>query len=72
MKRILLGLALAVSFVGSNSVTIAQNEVLDRSTFDSSVRVQDDLFMHVNGAWLQKTDIPNDKSNYGSFIQLDD
>jgi putative endopeptidase len=72
MKRILLGLTLTVSFIGSSSVSTAQNEVLDRSTFDSSVRVQDDLFMHVNGAWLQKTEIPSDKSNYGSFIQLDD
>ncbi len=72
MKRILLGLALTVGSIGLSSFANAQNDVLDRSTFDSSIRVQDDLFMHVNGTWLQKTEIPSDKSNYGSFIQLDD
>ena len=28
---------------------------LDRSTFDTAVRPQDDLFRHVNGAWLART-----------------
>ena len=28
---------------------------LDPATFDKAVRPQDDLFMHVNGAWLAKT-----------------
>lgn len=45
---------------------------LDTSTFDKNVRIQDDLFLHVNGTWLRETEIPADKSNYGSFIQLDD
>lgn len=45
---------------------------IDRSTFDESVRVQDDLFLHVNGEWLKHTPIPADKSNYGSFVQLAD
>ena len=45
---------------------------LDREAFDTSVRVQDDLFKHVNGSWLQNTEIPSDKSNYGTFIKLDD
>ena len=28
--------------------------------------------MHVNGTWLQNTEIPADKSNFGSFIELAD
>ena len=40
--------------------------------FDKSVRPQDNLFNHVNGRWLLKTDIPADKSNYGSFTALAD
>ena len=40
--------------------------------FDKSVRPQDDFYRHVNGAWLAKTEIPADKSNYGSFTKLAD
>jgi predicted metalloendopeptidase len=45
---------------------------IDRSTFDQTVRPQDDLFEHVSGAWLKKTDIPSDKASYGSFDILFD
>jgi len=45
---------------------------IDLQMFDSSVRIQDDLFRHVNGTWLDKTAIPSDKSNYGSFTALAD
>ena len=45
---------------------------LDIDNFDRTVRPQDDLFLHVNGRWLLSTEIPADKSNYGSFTQLDD
>jgi predicted metalloendopeptidase len=43
---------------------------LDRSSFDTSVRPQDDLFRHVNGAWLARTEIPPDRAIYGTFVQL--
>ena len=45
---------------------------VERSHFDESVRPQDDLFKYVNGKWLQQTEIPADKSNYGSFTALAD
>ena len=38
--------------------------------FDGSVRPQDDLFRHVNGAWIARTEIPSDKARYGSFYLL--
>lgn len=57
--------------IGLPSMIVAQSD-LDSSAFDRSVRVQDDLFLHVNGAWLEKTEIPADKSNYGSFTKLAD
>ena len=53
------------------AVTWAQND-LDTSTFDQSVRPQDDMFLYVNGSWLKNTPIPADKSNYGSFTKLAD
>ena len=45
---------------------------LDLTGFDRSIRPQDDLYRFVGGAWLAKTEIPNDRSNYGSFAILDD
>ncbi|MGN6415552.1 M13 family metallopeptidase [Flexivirga sp.] len=38
--------------------------------FDHSVRPQDDLFGHVNGTWLDKTEIPSDRGRYGTFDRL--
>ncbi len=40
--------------------------------FDDSVRAQDDFYRHVNGKWLDTTQIPADKGSYDAFVQLDD
>jgi predicted metalloendopeptidase len=40
--------------------------------FDKSVRPQDDLFRHVNGAWLKSVQIAPDKSGEGAFLDLRD
>ena len=45
---------------------------IDLSAFDKGARPQDDAFKHVNGAWLAKTEIPADKSSYGTFDILVD
>ncbi|MEO7006889.1 MAG: M13-type metalloendopeptidase, partial [Terrimesophilobacter sp.] len=37
---------------------------------DASIRPQDDLFRHVNGKWIARTEIPADKARYGSFYML--
>ena len=39
---------------------------------DPAVRVQDDLFTHMNGKWLASTEIPADKASWGSFAKLRD
>ncbi len=39
---------------------------------DQSVKPGDDFFQHVNGLWLKNTEIPADKSRYGSFNALAD
>lgn len=43
-----------------------------RPGMDLDVRPQDDLFGHVNGAWLEQTEIPSDRSSWGPFVQLAD
>lgn len=39
--------------------------------FGSSIRPGQDFFRYVNDQWLEKTEIPSDQSNYGSFTILD-
>ncbi|MGK2349756.1 M13 family metallopeptidase [Actinomyces sp. W5033] len=46
--------------------------VLETAAVDRAVRVQDDLFRHVNGTWLRHTTIPADKPGTGSFTLLRD
>ena len=53
-------------------VTTAPGSGLDPESIDNNVRPQDDLFHHVNGAWLAKTEIPADKATYGAFDMLFD
>jgi putative endopeptidase len=52
--------------------TPAQRPAIDFSTFDLDVRIQDDLFRHVNGMWLNTTEIPADKPLTGAFMELRD
>ncbi|SDR77342.1 M13 family metallopeptidase [Microterricola viridarii] len=50
------------------AATTASGIVLDE--LDPGVRPQDDLFRHVNGKWIARTEIPSDKARYGSFYVL--
>ena len=45
---------------------------IEETSIDHTIRVQDDLFRHVNGKWFAETEIPEDKSMYGSFHMLAD
>ncbi len=43
---------------------------IDLAELDPAIRPQDDLFRHVNGKWIARTEIPADKARYGSFAVL--
>ena len=45
---------------------------IETQYFEASVRVQDDLYDHVNGKWLATTQIPPDKAGYGPYYILFD
>ena len=62
-----LTLALLTSFAQAQ-----QKSGVDLANIDASVRPQDDFFANLNGKWLAKTEIPSDKSSWGSFEKLDD
>jgi putative endopeptidase len=43
---------------------------IKQDELDAGIRPQDDLFRHVNGRWIERTEIPADKARYGSFLVL--
>ena len=45
---------------------------VDLAAFDRSVRPQDDFYQFVNGTWERTTEIPPDRSSWGSFVELAD
>ncbi|WP_306361993.1 M13 family metallopeptidase [Nocardia sp. CC227C] len=42
----------------------------DLTGLDAAVRPQDDLYRHVNGAWLRDVELPADKPAHGAFEEL--
>jgi putative endopeptidase len=68
----LLPLAAALLVAAHAALAAPPRSGLDAAGFDASVRVQDDLFRAANGVWLQKTQIPADKAEYGAWVLLDD
>jgi putative endopeptidase len=62
-----------VGLLAFTAVTEAPRQTtsgLDPSSFDASVRPQDDLYRYVNGGWLARTEIPPDRVTYGAFTAL--
>lgn len=51
--------------VKTEKAKVAKVSGIDLSAINKNIRPQDDLFRHVNGAWLNATEIPADKSGYG-------
>ncbi len=43
---------------------------IDPADLEPEVRPQDDLFGHVNGRWVSRTEIPGDRGRYGTFDML--
>lgn len=48
-------------------MTDAPRSGLALEELSAEIRPQDDLFRHVNGSWLDRTEIPEDKARWGSF-----
>jgi putative endopeptidase len=44
----------------------------DPANMDTSVRPQDDFYRFVNGGWLERVEIPADRSTYGAGGELND
>jgi putative endopeptidase len=76
-RVLLVVLALAGSLPLSGSLSAqtdhtSQTPGIDTAGMDRSVKPGDDFFAYANGTWLKHTEIPADRSNYGtSSILLD-
>ncbi len=64
-------LARCRSVAGVNTASTG-NTAINSAELDPSVRPADDLFRHVNGRWLDRTEIPADRAAAGSFTDLRD
>ena len=80
MKLYLIYIAMALSLSacsdapeGSNAAApLALKSGVIKENMDQSIKPGDDFFNYVNGTWLDKTEIPADKSSYGGFTVLHD
>ena len=80
MKRYLLStltLSLMAAFAGAAEPVTAATPAapisgIDIQYIDPTVRAQDDFFSYLNGKWLKSTEIPADKSSWGTFAKLRD
>jgi predicted metalloendopeptidase len=66
-----IALSLAAAFAQA-AEPAAPASGIDTQYIDPTVRAQDDFFLHLNGNWLKTTEIPADKSSWGTFAKLRD
>lgn len=82
MKRIITLVAVAAFLSGCDNSTSVNSEMemvqsdkisgINFENMDNTIHPGDDFFEYVNGIWLKNTEIPADKSRYGSFNVLRD
>ena len=71
-KQLLFAIPAIIGFAGVQAQSIPVTTVpgIDVSNIDKKVRPNDDFFRYVNGIWLDKTEIPSDRTSWGSFNEL--
>ena len=80
VRRLRCALSAALAMIACAPLALAEpagaasplRSGLDLAGFDRSVRPQDDLYRFAGGTWLARTEIPADRSNYGTFSMLED
>ncbi len=64
--------AVAALLLAGLSVAAQQKPGINPRYMDKSVKPSDDFFRFVNGKWLDNTQIPDDKTSWGSFHELEE
>lgn len=72
IKKIVLFSAVSAMalLISCKDETVAKAPGIDVENMDTSTTPKEDFFRYVNGQWLDKTEIPADKTSWGSFNEL--
>jgi putative endopeptidase len=70
LSSMLRKLGAGAALLAISATTFAQSSGFDVSRMDTTANACTDFFQYANGTWLKKTEIPADKSRYGSFDVL--
>ena len=52
------------------TVLLEKTPGINLEFMDNTVKPSEDFFKHVNGKWLESTEIPDDRTRWGSFDEL--
>lgn len=69
-KKLLFVLPAIMGLHSAQAQSDKKEPGINVSYMDKNVRPNDDFFKFVNGTWLSKTEIPSDKTRWGSFDEL--
>ena len=70
-RRLFFVLPMIVGFTGTaQEKPVLKEPGINVTYMDKSVKPSHDFFRFVNGTWLDNTEIPNDKTRWGSFDEL--
>ncbi|SDH49606.1 endothelin-converting enzyme [Flavobacterium omnivorum] len=71
-KQLLFVIPAIMGFAISEAQTTpaAKEPGINVMNIDKKVKPSDDFFRYVNGTWLDKTEIPSDRTSWGSFNEL--
>ncbi|MSR36836.1 MAG: M13 family peptidase [Gemmatimonadetes bacterium] len=72
LRAAVLGCAFALGAPVAAQSVATRRLGLDTAGFDRTVRPQDDFDRFVNGGWRDRTEIPSDRSAWGSFYDVDE
>ncbi len=71
-KQLLLLIPMVIGFTSLHAQEAKQKTVpgINLNDMDKKVRPNDDFYRFVNGSWIDRTEIPSDKTSYGSTYIL--
>ena len=64
--------ASAPAVASAAAAALAMPSGINLANADKSVSPKSDFYRHVNGKWLENTNLPADKASYGAFDELHD
>ena len=71
IKKVLFVATIAsLGVVACKSDDAARSAGIVLENMDTSIDAKDDFFRHVNGSWLDNTEIPDDQTSWGGFNEL--